>query len=215
MKNNLVRNMLGAAVLFSASAFTMAAPIVINFDVDGLGNPIATNTPITDQYANLGVLFAGIENDVLVDINAAPDPDGVTAPSAPNVLTNCNDASQSCPGNRADVVSIFFDMPVFGVSLQLDTLGSLAVTFNLFDATDALLETVAISSGGSQFVPVAFAATDVRRIEGLQPNDGWAWAFDDLTFSASATPVPVPSTLLLLGLGLLGLGVRGRFSAQA
>ncbi|MEQ9462705.1 MAG: PEP-CTERM sorting domain-containing protein [Haliea sp.] len=211
MKNNLIRNILGSALLLSASALSMASPIVINFDVDGLGNPIAGNTPITDQYASLGVLFEGLEDDVLVDINAAPDPDGVTAPSSPNVLTNCSDANVACPGNRADIVSIFFDMPVFNISLQLDSLGGQAVTFNLYDAADALLETLTISSGGSVFIPVAFTASDVRRVDGLQPNDGWAWAMDDLTFSAAdSTPVPVPSTLLLLGLGLLGLGVRGR-----
>jgi hypothetical protein len=44
----------------------------------------------------------------------------------------------------------------------------------------------------------------------VQPDDTWAWAMDDLTFSRAEAAVPVPSTLLLFGLGLLGLGIRGR-----
>jgi hypothetical protein len=210
MKHHPIKNVLGSVALFFASSLTMAAPIVINFDVDGLGSPIAPNTPITDQYASVGVTFQGLENGVPVDINAAPDPDGVTAPSDPNVLTNCANASVACPGNRADVVRILFDMPVFDISLQLDSLGSSAVTFNLYDAADALLETLTITSGSSVFIPVAFTASDVRRIDGVQPDDGWAWAMDDLTFSRAEAAVPVPSTLLLFGLGLLGLGIRGR-----
>lgn len=210
MKNHPIKNVLGSVALLFASSLTMAAPIVINFDVDGLGSPIAPNTPITDQYASVGVTFLGLEDGAPVDINAAPDPDGVTAPSGPNVLTNCADASLSCPGNRADVVRILFDMPVFDISLQLDSLGGDPVTFNLYDAADALLETLTITSGSSVFVPVAFTASDVRRIDGVQPNDGWAWAMDDLTFSRAEASVPVPSTLLLFGLGLLGLGIRVR-----
>ena len=137
MKHNTLRNVIGSVALLFASSLTMAAPIVIDFDVDGLGNPIAPNTPITDQYASVGVTFLGLEDGAPVDINAAPDPDGVTAPSGPNVLTNCANASLSCPGNRADVVRILFDIPVFDISLQLDSLGSRSVTFNLYDAADA------------------------------------------------------------------------------
>lgn len=200
-----------AALFTSLSTVATAMPIVINFDEDGLGNTIATNTPITSQYANLGVHFEGIEGSGTVDINAAPDPDGATAPSAPNVLTNCANATAACPGNRADILRITFDYAVSGVSLMLDSLGGSAVTFNLFDASDLLLESVSITSGGSFFVPVAFTAGNVSRIDGLQPDDGWAWAMDDLTFSsASPSPVPAPAPLVLLGLGLLGLGFTRR-----
>ena len=191
------------AAIVAVPVSAAAATIVINFDVDGLGAPIAANTPITTQYSSLGVLFQGIEDDSPVDINAAPDPDGLPVPSAPNAMTNCADASLTCPGNRADILRIRFATPVSGISLQLNSLGTESVTFNLFDASDTLLETLSVTSFPSFYVPVSFTAAGVSRIDGLQPFDDWAWAFDDLTFNTTA--VPAPATLALLGVALVGL----------
>lgn len=195
------------AALAAGLAFTGAAAnaTVINFDVDGLGATIAANTPITNQYANLGVLFEGLENGAAVDINAGPDPDGDPEPSTPNALTNCSDASASCPGNRADIVRISFASAVSQVSLMLNSLGSRSITFELYDAANNLLETRTEASASGSYEQVAFAATGVFRIDGVQPNDSWAWTMDNLSFTPT-TPIPVPASLLLLGTALAGLG---------
>lgn len=187
-------------ILFSS----LSSATVINFDVDAVGVPIAADTPITNQYQSLGVTFAGFENGSSININAGPDPDGATAPSAPNVLTNCGSASFGCPGNRADVVEISFASTASNISLMLDTLGGLSVTFNLFDINDVLIETQSVTSGASIYVGVSFAATGVSRIEGLQPEDGWAWAMDDLSFDAAQ--VPEPGSLALMSLAIFCLG---------
>ncbi|TRY29228.1 PEP-CTERM sorting domain-containing protein [Aliiglaciecola sp. M165] len=189
-----------ALSLLSSQAFA----VLINFDVDANGDAISANTPITDQYQAWGVTFLGLEDGNAVDINAAPEPDGNAAPSAPNVLTNCSDASPGCPGGRADSIEIFFASAASNISFMLDTLGSLEVTFNLFDSNDVLLETQSVTSNGSLFVPVSFAAAGVSRIQGLQPNNDWAWAMDDLEFDAVS--VPEPGSLALLAFTVLGLG---------
>lgn len=204
-----------AAAMALAAALTLASPAladptVINFDVDAMGNPIAANTPITTQYAAWGVTFLGVENGQPVNVNAAPDPDLVPAPSSPNVMTNCANALSFCNGNRADLVQISFASPVSNISLMLDSLGGQSVTFNLYDALNNLLETQTVTSGNSSYVPVNFASSGVSRIDGLQPDDGWAWAFDNLTFNGSAVPEPSTWAMMLLGFGGIGLTMRRR-----
>lgn len=204
-----LRSLSAAAALAAFPAVTSAT--VINFDVDGFGAPIAANTPITNEYSALGVTFLGLEDGTPIDINAGPDPDLTAAPSAPNVLTNCSDAPSGCPGNRADVVRITFAAPVSGISLELDSLGNLSVTFNLYDAADNLLETQSVTSLDSIYVPVAFAATGVSRIDVVQPDDAWAWAMDNLTFTSGDTAaVPAPGALVLFGAGLASLAAMRR-----
>ena len=208
--SRLVLNSVAAIGICAALPMTASAA-VINFDVDGLGNVIAANTPITNQYSNLGVTFLGLENGQAININAAPDPDLSPAPSSPNVMTNCSDALNFCQGNRADVLQIFFAAAASGISLELDTLGGDSVTFNLYDSLNVLLETQTISTGS--YSPVIFASSGVSRIDGLQPNDGWAWAFDNLTFDTT-TAVPEPLTLSLFGAGLAGAFVARRRKAS-
>lgn len=203
-----IRHLLAGSVLALAGTAASAAPVVINFDVDAFGNTIAANTSITNQYASLGVTFLGLENGSAININAAPDPDGSPTPSSPNALTNCSNASPGCPGNRADIVRIAFAAPVSDVSLSLNTLGPAAVTFNLYDAADVLLETLTQLSPDGTYAMVAFTASGVARIDALQPMDGWAWTLDNLSFESST--VPEPSAIALMLAAGLAAGVARR-----
>ncbi|MDO6428263.1 PEP-CTERM sorting domain-containing protein [Thalassotalea sp. 1_MG-2023] len=187
-------------------ATSYAHGTLIDFDTDANGNVITANTAITNQYQNWGVTFAGFEDNASININAAPDPDGVTAPSGSNVLTNCAVASLGCPGNRADIVEILFSGSSSNISLMLDTLGSSSVTFELYDINNLLLETKTVSSNTSTYVPVSFSSVGVSKILGLQPNESWAWAMDDLSFDMNlSAEIPEPSIIFILSLGLLAL----------
>lgn len=195
-----------AAVLASSvAAAPLSAATLINFETDGLGNPIATNTPITTQYQNLGVIFGGLENGSAVDIVAGPDPDGDLTISPPNVLSNCSVITSACGGNRADILQIFFTGTAGGVSLFLNTLGGQSVTFNAYDSLDNLIESQSLTG---QYIPVSFSSSSIARIDGLQPNDGWAWTIDNLAFTSSAVPEPGTWALMLLGFFAIGAIVR-------
>lgn len=71
----------GAAALATSAA--LAAPVTIDFDTDGLGNPLAAGTIITNQYANLGVLVSANNNnashpDLAIIFNSASPTGGDT-----------------------------------------------------------------------------------------------------------------------------------------
>ncbi len=93
----------------------------------------------------------------------------------------------------------------------LDGGSPLTVTLDVYDASDALLEsrtifTVPLASWGTNFL-------GIERTEGIRRVvfSGADFGLDGLTFEAApATPVPEPGTALLLWVGLVGLVRAGR-----
>ena len=194
----------GFALVANIAAFGAANAVVIDFD-SSTGGPIAAGDNITEQYADLGVHFLAIE-DGAAAVGVADDEDyGGGFDVTNNIWTNC--VSIECFGGRADVLEITFDSGASDISLQLQSFGGMNVTFNLYDALDNLIETV-VATGDNVFV--AFLASDVFRIEGVQPGDGWAWGLDDLSFTLDASEVPLPAALPLFLAGLAGLGAARR-----
>ncbi|MGK7937155.1 MAG: hypothetical protein AB4206_15395 [Xenococcaceae cyanobacterium] len=50
--------------------------------------------------------------------------------------------------------------------------------------------------------PIAFSSTNISRIDIFQPNDGWAYAIDNLDFTSSAAvPFEFSPTLGLVAMG--------------
>lgn len=158
----------------SANAY---AATVIDFSV------YPENTAITDQFADQGVTFRGLEEGVQVpNVTAA-----FGSATGDTFLSNCYPTR--CD-QRADVVEVSFATPASNVSFGVDSEGSLEITFNAYDASDNLLETFSASSDGGVF---GFSASGISRIDMLQPNDGWGWGFANLTFDGAAVFEPVPT----------------------
>jgi len=58
------------------------------------------------------------------------------------------------------------------------------------------------------FDQVGFSSSGISRIDMLQPNDGWGWTLDNLSFNGERNPIPEPTSLFLFGTGLVGFILR-------
>ncbi|MBT8070850.1 MAG: hypothetical protein KJN61_02845 [Gammaproteobacteria bacterium] len=176
-----------AAIYFSANA---NAATIIDFSA------YPENTAITDQFADQGVTFRGLEEGVQVANVTA----NFSSTTGDTFLSNCYPTR--CD-QRADVVEVSFTFPASNVSFGLDSEGSSEITFNAYDTANNLLETFSAASDGGI---VAFTAVGISRIDMLQPNDNWGWGFANLTFDGSAPLEPVP-TMSAYGLMALILSI--------
>jgi hypothetical protein len=182
-----------------------ASAVLIDFETDPGGNTITAEVPLLNQFASLGVTFSATENGAAVSpsIQAPAVFFGEPAFSGLNYADNQIAGFGPSDGtNRADVFTISFLSPAFGVSMYVDQKGSLSPTFNAYDAGNNLLESLSTSTNGWELL--SFASMNISRIEGIQPSDSWNYGIDDLSFTLQ--DVPEPATVALMALGLAGIG---------
>jgi hypothetical protein len=199
--------------LFAVCLAVVAVPAyatLVDFDNLPGGGTLSAGNVLSNQYAAVGVTFSAQEDSVGVD-SVVLDSALYVAEFPPNNSGQfwANTNGPLFP-NRWDVLRIDFAVPASNVSFYTGTFGDLPVTFNAYGLGGGLLETV-VSGTADQFDPVpflrtTFSSSGISYIEGLQPNDTWAWGMDNLEF----TPVPEPGTLLLMGAGVAGLAARRR-----
>lgn len=178
-----------AAALAIAPAAN-AAVVTVNF------NDLPTNTVVNTQYSHLGVTFSAREDGSAVGA-VTGDYEGRLA------WSNC---FPSFCGNRADVIRMDFSQAVSGLQFLVNTAGGLRPTFNAYNQSGQLLQSLIADAG--IYTTAAFSVSGISYVEGLQPHDSWGYLIDDVQFTT--TDVPEPASAALFGLGALGLAALRR-----
>ncbi len=154
---------------------------------------------VTNQFAGLGVTFAGVVEADPITVNWLPQNS-----SPPNVLNN----------NSPQGTELTFALGVNRVGAFF-LHGTTSVSLSVFDASNNLLETATVAGVFGTEVFEGFvgieSATDIARAVflGTAPNPSF-FALDDVRFEAISAPIPEPGTWALLGVCLFGAGLVHR-----
>ena len=208
-----MRTLFTLAVIAFAPAIATAAPITIDFETDGNGNPInapnvfSGTTRLTNEYSALGVTFQGPGGN---DGGAILDEGGnfgVNALSGTQFLAFNQFSTLSDGGTPIDPQTILFSSPQENVSIfAASGFGAASFTLQAYDSMNNLLGSDVQASNGP-FVQLSFADnnTGISRVVLTAANDN-AFVLDDLTFEAlevEPEPVPEPASIAVWSLLLL------------
>ncbi len=186
-----------------------AGQVTVDFDnLQGMtyisGNPVPSYAVLTDQYANLGVLF---QNTAVVELGgtSVSPPNAIGGISPSGTLTYSSHYPQIqfsfFVGDTAattDFVSIRGD--IVGDSRRSQTLSAFDLAGNLVGSStvfDTGGQTYSIQAEGIHLV--TWSGVDIR------DDEGGGVALDHLVFDQPVGTVPEPATITLLGIAIAGM----------
>jgi hypothetical protein len=207
---------LGALSLaFLAVASAPAATIVIDFDQDPAGNAIVAPvlfrdaTPLTGEYAALGVTFAG---PTAISGGAILDQDsnfGVSASSGMNFLAFNPDSQLANGGVPSGPETLLFNPPVMEVSVLGGGKDPVTLQMQAFDAQGVLIVSDTQTTRQNSYERLRVTGREIHRVVLQRLEGDTLWVFDDLTF----VHIPEPPTWWGCCLAAWGLALACRRSS--
>ena len=225
-----------AGLMLTAAFTSDASSATVNFDTlptgtaIPVGGSIQTETPISNQYASLGVTFVGIYDD---GTTAAPVATiyagGQEGPNYQrNYLGNSTTGEPfivvprfSIP-EKFEILRLNFADGADDISFSHNNFALVtATTFNAYGQSGNLLETFTVNSGNGWTIR-SLASDDVYRLDMIASTGALGYTFfgiDNLVFTPNAVapvvPEPASWAMMIAGFGLVGGTMRRRATMVA
>lgn len=202
----------GAALVACIAAMPASASVLIDFDTDASGSPIASGTDLSNQYASLGLTFELFENGALVSPTGFASSQFVGGAGTGNGLWNVRGSIfPQTNATQLDILRLNFATPISNLSFITDGFSDRTI-FNAYGIGGSLIGTFTNAGGGT--ANVSFANNSISRLDALQGNDGFAFRIDNLRFDMGpAVPEPATWLMMIIGFGGIGYSMRRKKTA--
>lgn len=203
IKSVLAAMAIGGAMTSPAAAATT----VINFDDVAAPAYFDLQTPLANQYAALGVTFAGVGGKPGAEVLDQSSNFGVDARSGRNFLAHNTYTGLATEATFATAISGFevfvgsgagYDGLYWANAYDID--GDLVDSYSIQFAPGNVGGWTALNLSGAGITRVQFGSSNLN------------WLADDLSFSTGGSAVPEPATwaMMITGFGLAGTALRRR-----
>ena len=187
---------IGSVVALTCGS-SVAAPLVINFDTDPIGNPVEDGTVVDDLYSGLGVTFTH-EGPTGCGTNVYANSDQpIGFGSAPNVVSTCQPTSASdINSDSRGVIHAVLSQPASQVCIDVRPSDPASFArLRVFDSGGAEIGGVSSAPGVTQ--TLCASATGIRGVrfaggshDAFARFDNFSVTFSGTVCAGEASPAP-------------------------